>query len=78
MFWFQPIKLLTCCSCLTIVLCNTLKRELIDTDAYKLQPSLSKRVVVNGHGCPTALHFGVKAKGNQDRVPTMYLLPKLH
>ena len=54
---------------------NTLKRELVDTNAYKLQPSLSDRVIVDGHGCHTALHFGVKAKENQDKVPT---LPKLH
>ena len=52
-----------------------LKRELIDTYAYKLQPSLSKRVVVDGHGCHTAPHFGVKAKENQDKVPTLYWLP---
>ena len=26
----------------------------------------------------TALHFGVKAKENQDKVPTLYWLPKLH
>ena len=57
---------------------NTLKRELVDTNAYKLQPSLSERVIVDGHGCHTALHFGVKAKENQDKVPTLYLLPKLH
>ena len=25
-----------------------------------------------------ALHFGVKAKENQDKVPTLYWLPKLH
>ena len=36
------------------------------------------RVVVNGHGCHTALYFGVKAKENQDKVPTLYWLPKLH
>ena len=47
---------------------NTLKRELVDTNAYKLQPSLSERVIVDGHGCHTALHFGVKAKENQDKV----------
>ena len=41
---------------------NTLKRELVDTNAYKLQPSLSERVISDGHGCHTALHFGVKAK----------------
>ena len=57
---------------------NTLKRELVDTHAYKLQPSLSERVIVDGHGCHTALHFGVKAKENQDKVPTLYWLPKLH
>ena len=57
---------------------NTLKRELVYTNAYKLQPSLSERVIVDGHGCHTALHFGVKAKENQDKVPTLYWLPKLH
>ena len=57
---------------------NTLKPELVDTNAYKLQPSLSKRVLVHGHGCHTALHFGVKAKENQDKVPKLYWLPKLH
>ena len=57
---------------------NTLKRELVDTNAYKLQPSLSERVIVDWHGCHTALHFGVKAKENQDKVPTLYWLPKLH
>ena len=40
---------------------NTLKRELVDTNAYKLQPSLGERAVVDGYSCQTALHFGVKA-----------------
>ena len=57
---------------------NTLKRELVDTNAYRLQPSLSERVIVDGHGCHTALHFGVKAKENQEKFPTLYWLPKLH
>ena len=57
---------------------NTLKCELVDSHAYKLQPSLSERVIVDWHGCQTALHFGVKAKENQDKVPTLYCLPKLH
>ena len=43
----------------------------------KMQPSLNERVVVDGHGYHTALYFGVKAKENQDRVPTLYWLPKL-
>ena len=37
---------------------NTIKRELVDTNAYSLQPSLSERLVVDGHSCHTALHFG--------------------
>ena len=57
---------------------NTLKRELVDTNANKLHPSLSERVIVDGHGCHTALHFGVKAKENQDKVPKLYWLPELH
>ena len=55
-----------------------LKRELVDTNAFKVQPSLSERVTVDGHGCHTPLHFSVKAKENQDKVPTLYWLPKLH
>ena len=43
-----------------------------------MQPSLSERVVVDGHGCHSALQFGVKAQENQYRVPTLYRLPKLH
>ena len=50
-----------------------LKREL---NAYKLQPSMSVRMIVDGHGCNTALHFSVKAKENQDKVPTFYCLHK--
>ena len=41
---------------------DTLKRELIDTNAYNLQASFCEKVVVDGHGCHTVLHFGVKAK----------------
>ena len=57
---------------------DTLKRELVDTNDYKLEPSLSERVIVDGHGCYTALTFGVKAKENQDKVPTLYWSPKCH
>ena len=48
---------------------NALKHELVDTNAYKLQHSLSESVIVDEHGCHTALHFGVKAKENHDKVP---------
>ena len=51
---------------------------LVDTNVYKLQPSLSGRVIVDRHGCHAALHFGVKAKKSQDKVPTLYWLPILH
>ena len=54
---------------------NTLKRELVNTNAYKLQPSLSERVIVDGHGCHTDLNFGAKAKENQDKVSTLHRLP---
>ena len=33
--------------------------------------SLNERDVVDGHCFHTALIFGVKAKGNQDRLPTL-------
>ena len=35
-------------------------------------------MIVNGHGCHTALPFDVKAKENQDKVPTVYWLPQHH
>ena len=50
----------------------------VDTNAFRLQPFLSDRVVVDWRGCQTALHFGVKTKENQDKVPTLYWLSKLH
>ena len=35
-------------------------------------------MIVDVHGCHTALHFGAKAKENQDKVPTLYWFPTLH
>ena len=35
-------------------------------------------MIVDGHGCHTALHFGVKANENQDKVHKLYWLPKLN
>ena len=61
---------------------DTLRRVFIDTNAYKLQDSLCERVVANVNGCHTALHFGVKAKENQDKVTTfqtrLHNLHKIH
>ena len=33
---------------------------------------------MDGHGCHIALNFCGKAKENQDKVATLYWLPKLH
>ena len=55
---------------------DTPKRKLIDINAFKLQTSLSERVVVDVDGCHMALHFSVKAKEIQDRVPTLRWLHK--
>ena len=70
---FQQIKLLR-----MLQLFDDCIISILLTNAYKLQPSLSERTVVDGHGCHTALHVGVKAKENQDKVHTLYWLPKLH
>ena len=61
-----------------IVRYNIVCKQKLQLENGLMQPSLSERVIVDGHGCHTALHFGVKAKENQDKVPTLYWLPKLH
>ena len=45
---------------------------LVDTN--KLQPSLGERVIVDGHGGHTALHFGVKAKEKSRRSSYVVLV----
>ena len=40
--------------------------------AYKMQTSLSEKVVVNWHGCHTAQKFGLKANENHNMRPTLY------
>ena len=56
---------------------NTLKQELSGTKAYKVT-SEEKKSVVNGHCNHLALKFSVCVKERQDRLLTMYWLPKLH
>ena len=56
---------------------NTLKQELSGTKAYK-ETSEEEKSVVNGHCNHLALKFSVCVKERQDRLPTMYWLPKLH
>ena len=45
--------------------------------AYK-ETSDAEKSVVNGHCNHLALKFSVCVKESQDRLPTMYWLPKLH
>ena len=56
---------------------KTLKQELSGTKAYK-ETSEEEKSVVNGHCNHLALKFSVCVKERQDRLPTMYWLPKLH
>ena len=57
---------------------DTLKRELIDTNAYKLHASMTERIVFDGHGCQITLKFGFKTKENLNKVLLLYLFPKFH
>ena len=45
--------------------------------AYK-ETSEEEKSVMNGHCNHLALKFSVCVKERQDRLPTMYWLPKLH
>ena len=56
---------------------NTLKQKLSGSKAYK-EVSEEEKSVVNGHCNHLALKFSVCVKERQDRLPTMYWLPKLH
>ena len=64
MFWFQQIRPQT-----TLLFSGT--------KAYK-ETSEEEKSVVNGHCNHLALKFSVCVKECQDRLPTMYWLPKLH
>ena len=56
---------------------NTLKQALSGTKAYK-ETSEEEKSVVNGNCSHLALKFSVHVKERQDRLPTIYWLPKLH
>ena len=45
-----------------------LKREIVDTNAYKLQASLSERIVVNEHGCHTHYIWVSKLKKTKTKI----------
>ena len=76
MFWIQLIKLL-----IMLLLCddhytNTLIQELGSTKTYE-RVSTGKRSVVNTHSTDITAKFAVSSKEKQDRLPTLYWLPKL-
>ena len=58
---------------------NTLKQELNGTKAYE-ETSKNEKSVVYSHLNEIHVHnkFAVDVKERQDRLPTMYWLPKLH
>ena len=56
---------------------NTLKQEFNGTNAYK-EASTDEKTVVNSHSNELPYSFDVKVKERQDKLPTMYWLPKLH
>ena len=48
------------------------------TDSKNSKEPQQKKSVVNGHCSHLALKFSVCVKERQERLPTMYWLPKLH
>ena len=56
---------------------NTLKQELNGTKAYK-ETSTDEKIVFNSHSNVLPYKMAVNVKKRQDKLPTMYWLPKLH
>ena len=56
---------------------NTLKQELNGTTAYE-ETSIDEKYVVYSHSNEIPKKYAVDVKECQDRLPTMYWLPKLH
>ena len=56
---------------------NTLKLELNSTKAYE-ETFSDEKTVVNRHSNDLPYTFAVNVKERQDKLPTMYWLPKLH
>ena len=56
---------------------NTLKQELNRAKAYK-ETSTDEKTVVSSRSNNMPYKFAVNVKERQDKLPTMYRLPKLH
>ena len=57
---------------------NTLKKELGSTKPYERISTDERSIVVNSHSIDITAKFAVSIKEKQDRIPTLYWLPKLH
>ena len=78
MIWLQLIKLLIMLLlCDDFIISNTLKQELGSTKTYE-RISTDERSIVNTHSIDITAKFAVSMKEKQDRLPTLYWLPKLH
>ena len=78
MFWLRQTRPLTMLSLFDGSTMLTLQQELGGTKAYELQPLAEERSVVNDHICYSATKFAVCVTEGQDKLPTLYWLPKLH
>ena len=56
---------------------NTLKQVLYGTKAYQ-ETSTDEMTVVNSHSNELPFKFAVNVKERQDKLSTIYWLPKLH
>ena len=77
MNYFDKIKLDSLNGCLTAIPYEHLKQELGGTRPYK-ETSAEENSVINDHCSLSPIKFSVNAKDRQDKLPTMYWLPKLH
>ena len=60
-----------------VVVLNTLKQELSTAKTYE-HNRLDETSIVDRHRCHTAAKFGVFVDEDHGKLPTLYLLPKLH
>ena len=60
-----------------VLIINTLKQELNGTKAYE-ETFTDEKTVFNSHSHELPFKFAVNLKERQDKLPTIYWLPKLH
>ena len=77
MFWLQHIKLLIILLLNDDHYINTLIQELGSTKTYE-RISNDEISIVNTYSIDITAKFAVSIRENQDKLPTLYWLPKLH